>query len=116
MHYVDSISDISNQNTLWALGNHDYSDLNRAQKFTGRPLFYLERYYIGFKLMDSGYPQYAWLKMHGAKFMEHAFDDIYSSTTQIINEELFRVFPNPASKQIQIHSSYNNTTSLSISE
>ena len=40
MSYVDSIFDIGNINTLWALGNHDYSDLNRIQNYTKRPPFY----------------------------------------------------------------------------
>ncbi len=38
--HVDSVFDIGNKNTLWSLGNHDYSDLNRIQKFTHRPPFY----------------------------------------------------------------------------
>ncbi|HPD23376.1 MAG TPA: hypothetical protein PK285_03115, partial [Bacteroidales bacterium] len=40
MSHVDSIFDIGNINTLWALGNHDYSDLDRNQNFTNRPPFY----------------------------------------------------------------------------
>ncbi len=38
--HVDSIFDVGNTNTLWSLGNHDYSDLNRIQNFTKRPPFY----------------------------------------------------------------------------
>ncbi len=40
MSHVDSIFDIDNSNTLWALGNHDYSNLDRIQEFTNRPPFY----------------------------------------------------------------------------
>ena len=40
MAHVDSVFDIGNTNTLWSLGNHDYSDLNRIQNFTNRPPFY----------------------------------------------------------------------------
>lgn len=40
MSHIDSIFDIGNENTLWALGNHDYSDLKRVQAFTFRQSFY----------------------------------------------------------------------------
>jgi len=40
MTRVDSIYGIANPNTLWALGNHDYTDLNRIEKFTNRPAYY----------------------------------------------------------------------------
>ena len=40
MVHVDSVFDVKNNNTLWALGNHDYTDLNRVQNFTERPSYY----------------------------------------------------------------------------
>lgn len=40
MLHVDSIFDLENENTLWALGNHDYSDLDKIQEFTNRPPYY----------------------------------------------------------------------------
>lgn len=40
MAHVDSIFDVSKLNTLWALGNHDYANLDRISSFTGRPPFY----------------------------------------------------------------------------
>ena len=40
MSHVDSIFYLSDQNTLWALGNHDYSDLDRLKKYTKRDAFY----------------------------------------------------------------------------
>lgn len=40
MSHVDSIFDFSSINTLWALGNHDYSNLDRIRDFTNRPPFY----------------------------------------------------------------------------
>lgn len=40
MSRVDSIFDIGNPNTLWSLGNHDYSDLSRIQAYTSRPASY----------------------------------------------------------------------------
>ena len=38
--HVDSIFDLGNFNTLWALGNHDYSDLNTINNITQRPPYY----------------------------------------------------------------------------
>lgn len=40
MTHVDSIFNISDKNTLWSLGNHDYSDLERVEQFTNRPPYY----------------------------------------------------------------------------
>jgi len=40
MQHVDSVFHLGNRNTLWSLGNHDYSDLTRIRKFTNRPLYY----------------------------------------------------------------------------
>lgn len=40
MMHVDSIFNLGNENTLWALGNHDYADLERVKKFTHRNAYY----------------------------------------------------------------------------
>ena len=40
MIHVDSYLDLSNENTLWALGNHDYDDLELVEEYTGRPAYY----------------------------------------------------------------------------
>ncbi len=40
MQHVDRLFDLSNPTTLWALGNHDYSNLERVKKFTGKPNYY----------------------------------------------------------------------------
>ena len=40
MAHIDSIFDVGNINTLWTLGNHDYSDLNRVKRYTKRPPYY----------------------------------------------------------------------------
>ncbi len=40
MMHIDSIFDVGSENTLWALGNHDYTDLDRVQFFTKRPPYY----------------------------------------------------------------------------
>lgn len=38
--HVDSVFNLGSPNTLWALGNHDYSNLDRVNKFTKRQAFY----------------------------------------------------------------------------
>lgn len=40
MRRVDSIFDVGNANTLWALGNHDYTDLGKVEQYTNRPPYY----------------------------------------------------------------------------
>ena len=40
MAYIDSIFNVKNETTLWALGNHDYSSLNRIEAYTNRPPYY----------------------------------------------------------------------------
>ena len=40
MEYVDNIFDLSNENTLWAIGNHDCFSAERIQRFTKRPNSY----------------------------------------------------------------------------
>jgi len=40
MMHVDSIFDFANKNTLWSLGNHDYTDLDLVYEFTDRPPYY----------------------------------------------------------------------------
>ena len=40
MSMIDAVFDLANPNTLWALGNHDYSDLNRVSSYTNRPAYY----------------------------------------------------------------------------
>jgi hypothetical protein len=40
MSYLDSIFQFGSPNTLWSLGNHDYSDLARVTSYTHRPNYY----------------------------------------------------------------------------
>jgi len=54
MNHLDSILDLGNENTLWALGNHDYADLERVSAYTHRPAYYA--YYkdkITFLVLDT---------------------------------------------------------------
>jgi hypothetical protein len=40
MDYLDSYFQLSSPNTLWALGNHDYTNLDLVEAYTGRPPYY----------------------------------------------------------------------------
>lgn len=40
MDSLDHVFDFASENTLWALGNHDYDDLDLVKEYTGRPPFY----------------------------------------------------------------------------
>lgn len=54
MQHVDSIFELGTETTLWALGNHDYTDLDRVQGFTGRPPYYAyHRNNITFLVLDT---------------------------------------------------------------
>jgi len=52
--YVSSIYDTGNENTLWSIGNHDYTNLQLVESYTNRPPFYT--YYkngITFIVLDT---------------------------------------------------------------
>lgn len=40
MAYLESIFNVKSETTLWSLGNHDYSSLERVKRFTKRPAYY----------------------------------------------------------------------------
>jgi hypothetical protein len=40
MSDVNKVFDLSNKNTLWSLGNHDYTNLSIIEEYTERPAFY----------------------------------------------------------------------------
>jgi len=40
MDYCDSLFDLGSPNTLWAMGNHDLSNRDLIEEYTGRPSFY----------------------------------------------------------------------------
>lgn len=54
MMHVDSVFHLGDTNTLWALGNHDYADLQRIQDYTGRPAYYAyHKNNITFLVLDT---------------------------------------------------------------
>lgn len=84
MLHVDSIYDLGNKNTLWSLGNHDYSDLARIRKFTHRPAYYsFHSNGISFIVLDT---QDSLSNIAGAQkaFFEGIVDTVHSSTHVII--------------------------------
>lgn len=94
--HVDSIFDIGNKNTLWSLGNHDYTDLNRIQKFTKRPPFYAyHKNGLTFIVLDT---QDSLSSIVGAqkKFFEGIVDTIQDSSHLIILlHKLIWMYGNP---------------------
>ena len=54
LYYIDSIFDIQNEHTLWALGNHDYASVSNVSLVTHRPAYY-SYYYKGitFLVLDT---------------------------------------------------------------
>ncbi len=44
METFDGFFDFGNPNTLWALGNHDYDDLQLVSDYTNRPPFYTHHF------------------------------------------------------------------------
>lgn len=54
MDHVDSFLEIGDENTLWALCNYDYADLDRVQAYTCRPAYYAyHKNNITFLVLDS---------------------------------------------------------------
>lgn len=82
--HIDSIFDIENSNTLWALGNHDYSDLNRIQNFTNRPPFYsYNKNGLTFVVLDTQDSLSSIIGVQKA-FFERVVDTIQESSHLII--------------------------------
>lgn len=40
LEYLDGILDLSNQNVLWSMGNHDNTNLDLVERITKRPIYY----------------------------------------------------------------------------
>lgn len=54
LHLMDSIFDIKSETTLWALGNHDYTNPALIEDFTGKPNFYHYAFKnISFVILDT---------------------------------------------------------------
>ncbi len=54
MQLMDELFDLDHPNTLWSLGNHDNTDLERVQRFTQRPTYYSHHHNgITFLVLDT---------------------------------------------------------------
>ena len=54
--YINSIFDVESPNTLWSLGNHDYTNIDLISKYTNRPSFYtFNTNGITFVVLDTQY-------------------------------------------------------------
>lgn len=84
MERTDNIYNLGSESTLWALGNHDYSDVERIEKFTKRPPYYA--YYkdrITYLVLDT---QENLSKIEGAQkeLVLRVLDTIQSSTHLLV--------------------------------
>ncbi len=57
MMHADSVYNFGDPNTLWTLGNHDYTDVSLVSEYTNRPLYYASHKngitFLVFDTMDS---------------------------------------------------------------
>ena len=107
MSYIDSIYDVKNKNTLWSLGNHDASDLNRIKKFTNRPPYYsFNKNGITMVVLDT---QDSLSNIIGDQkvFLENTLDTIQKSTHLIILHHKLIWMYNNADLEPQISSISN---------
>ena len=97
LSYVDSVFDIGNPNTLWALGNHDYADINRIQKFTKRPPYYIyHQDGITFMILDTQ-DSLSYITGKQKEFFHNVIDTLQTSSHLIIlHHKLIWLYGNPA--------------------
>ncbi|MFK8038101.1 MAG: metallophosphoesterase [Crocinitomicaceae bacterium] len=96
MQHVNSIFDIKSTNTLWALGNHDHTDLDRVSEFTQRPAYYTtSNNGITFVVLDT---QDSLSNIVGAQklLLNNVLDSITeSSHLVILHHKLIWMYNNP---------------------
>ena len=82
--HVDSIFDFGSDSTLWALGNHDYSDLKLVKKYTHRPPYYA-KYHNGitFVVLDTQ-DDYSNIKGDQLSLLKSVTDTISASSHFVI--------------------------------
>jgi 3',5'-cyclic AMP phosphodiesterase CpdA len=96
MQHVDSIFNLGNITTLWSLGNHDYSDLNRIHNYTHRPAYYVfNRNKITFIVLDTQDSTFNILANQKAMF-DNVIDTIENSSHLIVlHHVLLWMYGNP---------------------
>jgi hypothetical protein len=60
-------------------------------------------YFIAFLLKKDNNTQYAWLKLIGPTYLEYGFTDNTTGQTELMNQNTFQIFPNPAKNKLHIY-------------
>ncbi len=84
MKVIDSVFDVGNKNTLWSIGNHDYTNTERVSRFTNRPTFYsCFKNGITFIIFDT---QYDWSSITGnqLEMFNEVMDTIKKSSYLVV--------------------------------
>jgi len=88
--------DLDHANTLWALGNHDYDDLQVVADYTNRPAFYAHHFQgITFLVLDT---QEDWSNFSGAQLelITQVTDTIeHSGALILLQHKLTWLYDNP---------------------
>ncbi len=96
MTRTDSVYDLGSSSTLWALGNHDYTNLDRVEFYTKKPPFYtLHRDGITFVVLDT---QDSLSTMVGAQkeMLFGVLDTIHASSHLVLlHHKLIWMYDNP---------------------
>lgn len=84
MAHVDSIFNFGSDSTLWALGNHDYADLEMVKKYTHRSTYYA-KYHNGitFVVLDTQ-DDYSNIKGDQLSLLKSVTDTILASSHIVI--------------------------------
>ena len=96
MSHIDFFFDFDNPNTLWALGNHDYTDLSMIRSYTHREPYYA--YYkngISFIVLDTQ-DSLSSIVGEQKRLFESVIDTLKESThLVIIHHKLIWMYGNP---------------------
>jgi hypothetical protein len=97
MALYDALFDLDNPNTLWALGNHDYNDLERVSNFTGREAFYTHyKNGICFLVLDTQ-DSLSNIVQDQKSLVDQVLDTLEASTHLVIlSHKLIWMYDNPA--------------------
>ncbi|MDB4091053.1 metallophosphoesterase [Crocinitomicaceae bacterium] len=96
MDHANSIFDFSSQSTLWALGNHDYTDLNLVESYTGRlPYYAYTKNGITFLVIDTQ-DDFSNISGNQKTFVDQVLDTIsQSSHLVLLHHKLIWMSGNP---------------------
>ena len=84
MIHLDTIFDLSDETTLWSLGNHDYSDLDRIMEYTDRlPYYAYHSDGVTFVVLDTQ-DSLSHIKGNQLDFFNDVVDTIASSSHLIV--------------------------------